>query len=177
MKRYMIGRAETNDIVLQEPSVSREHAELVKVSRSTFLLRDLGSTYGTSARQGSDWHLVTAENVDYLTPIRIGEIETTVAKLLRDLDPLAVYMEQRADPPWVRSNPRLSAEERAHHPETMMQGWGPGGSPAPLFASTPSTAQIAVLPQSRRFLYLAFMGGVTMAVLVATAVMFLSGVL
>jgi hypothetical protein len=76
VKRYRIGRAETNDIVLEERSVSREHAELVKLNRRTFLLRDLGSTYGTSARQGQDWHLVTAENVDYITPIRIGEIET-----------------------------------------------------------------------------------------------------
>ena len=70
MKRFRIGRAESNEIVLNDPSVSREHAELVKIDRAVFLLRDLGSTYGTSARHGSDWHLVTAENVTYATPIR-----------------------------------------------------------------------------------------------------------
>src|SRR5262245_3763063 len=100
MKRYRIGRADTNEIVLNDPSVSREHAELVKVNRSVFLLRDLNSTYGTSARQGADWHLVTAENVTYETPIRIGEFETTVAQLLREVDPLAVYLDPSRAPPW-----------------------------------------------------------------------------
>ena len=168
MKRYRIGRAESNDIVLEEPSVSREHAELVKLNRSTFLLRDLGSTYGTSARQGSDWHLVTAENVDYITPIRIGEIETTVAKLLRDLDPLAVYMEQRAEPPWIPSSPRLSVDERAQHPETMMQvGWGSSAAPNPLFVPEPNTTQITVPPNSpgRRFIFPALVGVLAAAAL------------
>lgn len=132
MKRYMIGRAETNDIVLQEPSVSREHAELTKIGRGVFLLRDLGSTYGTSARPNSDWHLVTGENVTYTTPIRIGEFETTVAQLLREVDPLAVYMENPT-PPWVASGSRLTDDERAQHPETIHVGWGPGGEPTPIF--------------------------------------------
>jgi hypothetical protein len=147
VKRYRIGRAETNDIVLEDGSVSREHAELVKLNRSTFLLRDLGSTYGTSARQGSDWHLVTAENVDYITPIRIGEIETTVAEMLQNLDPLAVYMEERTEPPWIPSSPRLSEDAKAHHPETIMQGWM-GASPASLFAREPRTNKISVPPDS-----------------------------
>lgn len=131
MKRYMIGRAETNDIVLQEPSVSREHADLTKIGRGVFLLRDLGSTYGTSARQGSDWHLVTGENVTYATPIRIGEFETTVAKLLHEVDPLAVYMES-TEPPWVASGSRLTDDERAQQPATIHVGWGPGAEPTPL---------------------------------------------
>ena len=168
MKRYRIGRAETNDIVLEDGSVSREHAELVKLNRSTFLLRDLGSTYGTSAQQGSDWHLVTAENVDYITPIRIGEIETTVAKLLQNLDPLAVYMEQRTEPPWIPSSPRLSEAEKAHHPETIIQfGWGSAPSPAPLFAPEPKTVEMPVPPDShsRRFIVPVLVGAFAAAAL------------
>jgi hypothetical protein len=134
MKRFRIGRAETNEIVLNDPSVSREHAELVKIDRGTFLLRDLGSTYGTSARHGSDWHLVTAENVGYATPIRIGEHETTVAELLHELDPLAVYMTAAPAPPWTAGEPRLSPEERAQQPATIHVGWGPGNAPPLLFA-------------------------------------------
>jgi hypothetical protein len=133
MKRYRIGRADTNEIVLEEPSVSREHAELVKVNRGVFLLRDLSSTFGTSARQGADWHLVTAENVTYDTPIRIGEFETTVAELLREVDPLAVYMEAPPAPPWAAPEARLSEDERALHPETTHVGWGPAGEPPRLF--------------------------------------------
>lgn len=133
MKRYRIGRADTNEIVLDEPSVSREHAELVKVNRGVFLLRDLGSTFGTSARQGADWHLVTAETVAYGTPIRVGEFETTVAQLLREVDPLAVYMEAPPAPPWAAPETRLTEDERALHPETTHVGWGPGGEPPRLF--------------------------------------------
>lgn len=140
MKRFRIGRAESNEIVVNDPSVSREHAELVKVDRGIFLLRDLGSTYGTSARHGSDWHLVTAENVGYGTPIRIGEYETTVAALLRDLDPLAVYMNPAPAPPWAAAEPRLSPEARAQQPATIHVGWGPNNEPPLLFAKQPAAA-------------------------------------
>ncbi|HEY7608382.1 MAG TPA: FHA domain-containing protein [Alphaproteobacteria bacterium] len=156
MKRFRIGRADTNDIVLDEPSVSREHAELTKLERGAFLLRDLGSTYGTSARQGSDWHLVTAENVDYETPIRIGECETTVAKLLREVDPLAVYMDS-AEPPWVTPGPRLSPDELAHQPETTYVGWGPGAEPLPLFPPPPPAPPRPAWAR-RRFVVLALIG-------------------
>jgi hypothetical protein len=147
MKRYRIGRAETNEIVLHDPSVSREHAELVKISRGVFLLRDLASTYGTSARQGADWHLVTAENVTYGTPIRIGECETTVAALLHDVDPLAVYMEAPPEPLWAAPETRLSEDERALHPETTHVGWGPGGEPPRLFEPQRPAAPDPGLPR------------------------------
>jgi hypothetical protein len=140
MKRYRIGRADTNEIVLDEPSVSREHAELVKINRGTFLLRDLNSTFGTSARQGADWHLVTAETVTYATPIRVGEFETTVAEILREVDPLAVYMEAPPAPLWAAPEARLTEDERALHPETTHVGWGPGGEPPRLFQPQPAAA-------------------------------------
>ncbi len=145
MKRFRIGRAEINEIVLDDPSVSREHAELVKVSRGQFLLRDLGSTYGTSARHGSDWHLVTAETVTYTTPIRIGEYETTVAGLLREVDPLAIYMDSAPEPPWAAAEPRLSPDERDQQPATVHVGWGPANAPPLLFAQ-----QTAPRPASSR---------------------------
>jgi hypothetical protein len=142
MKRFRIGRADTNEIVLSDPSVSREHAEVVKMDRGTFLLRDLGSTYGTSVRLGVDWHLVTTENVTYTTPIRIGEFETTVAGLLQELDPLAVYRESVHGQAWMPPEPRLSPEERAQQPETLHAGWGPGNEPPLLFAQEPAPRRI-----------------------------------
>jgi pSer/pThr/pTyr-binding forkhead associated (FHA) protein len=41
-----IGRASSNDIVIEDPTVSAEHASLTK-SPSGYRLRDLGSTNGT----------------------------------------------------------------------------------------------------------------------------------
>ena len=43
-----IGRASSNDIVIDDPTVSAEHASLTK-SPSGYRLRDLGSTNGTQA--------------------------------------------------------------------------------------------------------------------------------
>ncbi|MCW5773892.1 MAG: FHA domain-containing protein, partial [Rhodospirillaceae bacterium] len=55
MRRYRIGRSDTNDIVIAHASVSRQHAELVAHDDGRHTLSDLGSSYGTSVRQGTDW--------------------------------------------------------------------------------------------------------------------------
>jgi len=55
MRRYRIGRADTNDIVLADSTVSREHAELEELGGGRFRIKDLGSTYGIAIWQGQDW--------------------------------------------------------------------------------------------------------------------------
>lgn len=172
MRRYRIGRADTNDIVLNEVSVSREHAELIKVNRGVFLLKDLGSTYGTSARLGSDWHLVTAENVNYDTPIRIGEFETTVAHLLREIDPLAVYLASSPEPPWETPDSRLSPDARTQHPETTHIGWGPGSAPIPIFPPEVPAARPSPAWKTKRFVdfSLVCIGAIATAAILTVAV-------
>ena len=119
-RRFRIVRAETNDIVIVELTVSREHADLTEIGRGLFSLRDLGSTYGTSVLQGSDWSLITAAEVNRDTPVRIGEFETTVAELLREVAGLPVRVDAPAPPPWATPTPRLSERDRARHPETTL---------------------------------------------------------
>jgi hypothetical protein len=165
MRRYRIGRAETNDIVLLEPSVSREHAELIGLGHGLFTLRDLGSSYGTSMRQGSDWSLITAAQVQADTPIRIGEFETTAADLVRDAAVAAERPEAPAAPAWA--TPRPSPRYRDRHPETIFIAAGslPAWSamqrePPP---AHPRLAAIAerwrALPENAR-VALALLGGV-----------------
>lgn len=86
MSRYRIGRADTNDVVLADPTVSREHAELVVIDGGRFQVKDLGSTYGVSVMQGTEWRKVTEAELRIESRLRIGEYETTVADLLRDTD-------------------------------------------------------------------------------------------
>jgi pSer/pThr/pTyr-binding forkhead associated (FHA) protein len=45
LERVSVGRGKSNDLVLTDSSVSREHAELIR-SAAGYLVRDLGSTNG-----------------------------------------------------------------------------------------------------------------------------------
>jgi len=83
--RYSIGRKSDNDIVVQDPTVSRRHAELVEIGRGSYELRDLGSSQGTHVHDGKGWDKIERQEIDAKTPIRFGNYKTTVAELL-DLD-------------------------------------------------------------------------------------------
>jgi hypothetical protein len=113
---------------------------------------------------------VTAENVEYTTPIRIGEVETTAAELLREVDPLAVYMEPPPTPPREKAEPRLSPELRALHPETTHVGWGPGSAPAPLFApNTGRTPAPATAKKRLAVFSMIGLGAIAVATLIVAA--------
>jgi hypothetical protein len=49
-ERFVVGRDETCDLVIRDGSVARRHAAFERVSRQTYLLRDLGSAAGTFVR-------------------------------------------------------------------------------------------------------------------------------
>lgn len=99
MRRYRIGRADTNDIVLADPTVSREHAELTELGGGRFEIKDLGSTFGVSVWQGEDWAKVTASELRHDAQLRIGEVQTTIADLLRDTDKTVVRARASEAPP------------------------------------------------------------------------------
>lgn len=86
MRRYRIGRADTNDIVLADTTVSREHAELAELGEGRFSIKDLGSSYGIAIRESGQWMKVTETELRSDTPLRIGDYETTVSDLVRDSD-------------------------------------------------------------------------------------------
>lgn len=101
MRRYRIGRTETNDIVLTDSTVSREHAELAELGEGRFAIKDLGSSYGIAIREGGQWAKVTEAEITRDAPLRIGDVETSVADLLRDTDRTVVRPNapQHAPPP------------------------------------------------------------------------------
>src|SRR5689334_6254699 len=98
MGRYRIGRADTNEVVLADPTVSREHAELVALDDGRFQVKDLGSTYGIAIRDGAEWRKVTEAELGADAPLRIGDYETTVGDLLRDSDRTVVRPRAQALP-------------------------------------------------------------------------------
>ena len=68
--KYICGRIETNDIILDDISVSSNHCELVKRG-TTFLIRDLDSTNGVVVNEVSVNEKVLNDN----DIVKIGTIE------------------------------------------------------------------------------------------------------
>jgi hypothetical protein len=138
MARYRIGRADTNDIVLSESSISREHAELVELGGGRFRLVDLGSSSGTSVWQGQDWETVTEIEVRHDTPFRLGEFQTTAADLLRETDKTVVRA--RADEAPAAPESSVSSQTApARPPETALSSkTAPARPPAPVKVEAPA---------------------------------------
>ncbi len=84
MTRYTIGRGADNDIIIDEPSVSRRHAELIAEPGGKYRLKDLGSSNGTHIQQGGGWQRLgeAAVEIEAGTTIRLGQKITTPAGLL-----------------------------------------------------------------------------------------------
>jgi hypothetical protein len=78
MRRLRIGRSETNEIVIADASVSRQHAELVELGGGRFTLTDLGSTFGTHVWQNQGWVPAAGTEIGADTVIRFGEYRTTL---------------------------------------------------------------------------------------------------
>lgn len=84
MVTYTIGRAADNDIIIDEPSISRRHAELIAEPGGKYRLKDLGSSNGTHIQHGGGWETIgeAAFEIETGTTIRLGQKITTLADLL-----------------------------------------------------------------------------------------------
>lgn len=67
--RVVIGRHASADIVLDDPAISRNHAELIVEKRNLVILRDLGSRNGTSCNEKP----VVQKKLEDGDIVRIGE--------------------------------------------------------------------------------------------------------
>ncbi len=84
MNRISIGRSNTNDIILPDPSVSRRHAELRSDGDGRYFLIDLDSTNGTYVRDGGEWVRIRQGFVAADERVQFGELVTTLGTLLGD---------------------------------------------------------------------------------------------
>lgn len=84
MARYTIGRGADNDIIIDEPSISRRHAELIAEPGGSYRLKDIGSSNGTHIQHGGDWQTLgeAAVEIDPGTTIRLGQKIVTLTGLL-----------------------------------------------------------------------------------------------
>lgn len=88
MITYTIGRGADNDIIIDEPSISRRHAELIAEPGGPYRLRDLGSSNGTHVQHQGGWQTLGDEafEIEAGTAIRLGQKIITLAGLLELLE-------------------------------------------------------------------------------------------
>jgi hypothetical protein len=79
---YRIGRDPSCDIVLDDASVSREHAELRVAPEGPIEFVDLGSTNGIAVRLKGKWETVVRAPVEAEEKIRVGLVIGKVSELI-----------------------------------------------------------------------------------------------
>jgi hypothetical protein len=82
MTSYRIGRVSDNDIVIEDPSISRAHAELTSLPDGRFSVKDLGSSNGTMIQGPDGWEMVDEATVEPDQPIRFGKRMATPTELV-----------------------------------------------------------------------------------------------
>jgi len=85
MRTYRIGRDQTNDIVIDDESVSRAHAELREAAGDNFHVVDLRSTFGTGVMRDGRWVQIQDTLVTRTDPIRFGDYVTTIADIMKGI--------------------------------------------------------------------------------------------
>lgn len=94
---FSIGRDAANDIVVEDSSVSRHHAE-IRVDGDGMVLIDLDSMNGTHVREEGRWIEIARASVTASEPLLLGEVVMTPQALLNRLGPAASGASRPAGP-------------------------------------------------------------------------------
>jgi hypothetical protein len=89
MAKLRIGRSDTNDIVLEDTSISRKHAEIEDLGNGIWRLTDIGSSAGTFVKEGGQWTQISTADIETDTEVRFGEAEFNLADII-SVDPATI---------------------------------------------------------------------------------------
>jgi class 3 adenylate cyclase len=78
-----IGRSPKSDIVLTDPSVSRDHVEISEGPDGKYFVVDAGSSFGTFVLRNGEWRKVQQATLAADEPLMLGKYRTTPADLLK----------------------------------------------------------------------------------------------
>ena len=145
MRRYRIGRSETNDIVIPDASVSRHHAEAIEIGDGRFALSDLGSTFGTHVWREQNWIPAKETEIRADTVIRFGEFRTTLMDVLSEPERAALGLRPEPPPaprptPAAAPTPPPAPPPAAPAPPPRTAAPSPAPAPAPATAAKPPPA-------------------------------------
>jgi class 3 adenylate cyclase len=82
MAVYKIGRSPKSDVVLTDPSVSRDHAELSDAKDGRYHVIDVGSSFGTFIMRAGEWRKIQQAVLAADEPVMFGKFRTTPAQML-----------------------------------------------------------------------------------------------
>lgn len=81
-KKYSVGRAPENDLVLADDSVSRKHAELIMLGDGKILLVDCKSSNGTFVVRGNGPEKINQKLVSIDDVVIFGEMKIVLREIL-----------------------------------------------------------------------------------------------
>ena len=160
MRRLRIGRSDTNEIVIPDASVSRQHAELVELGGGRFSLKDLGSTFGTHVWQNQAWVPAAETEIRADTVIRFGEFRTTLFDVVGAVEraalglappaaPMPTPLVEKSPPPPAAAPPAAAPTPPAPTPATPPPSASATPAPAPAAPPPPAATPPALPPAPR----------------------------
>ncbi len=81
VRTYTVGRERSCDVRLDDSSVSRRHAEVVRVSAGRLHVTDCATTNGTFVLNSGAWRAIRQQLVEPTDHIRFGDYEMRVDQL------------------------------------------------------------------------------------------------
>lgn len=85
MRTYNIGRSKDCDVIFQDDSVSRKHAEVVITHAGKIFVTDCGSSQGTFLAKNGEWEKLTQKFVSESDVLLLGRFQVTVNQLVNDI--------------------------------------------------------------------------------------------
>ena len=80
-RTYTVGRERSCDVQLDDPSVSRRHAEVVRLSGGRLYVTDRATTNRTCVFDGAGWRAIRQVFLEPGGRVRFGKVEMTAGRL------------------------------------------------------------------------------------------------
>ena len=80
IRTYLVGRQQDCDLLLDDSTVSRRHAEVVLAPHGRYYLTDCNSAGGTYIHEGAGWRQLRQEFVSTGQRLRFGHCEITATR-------------------------------------------------------------------------------------------------
>ena len=81
LRTYIVGRDRGCDVRLDDASVSRHHAEVVRLSGGRLYVTDRATTNGTFVFDGHDWRRIRQAFLKPGGRVRFGDVEMSAGRL------------------------------------------------------------------------------------------------